>query len=96
MLCVSWARLVIRASVSDKTVVVVHINTFMHPQAMLVDASGVEDDYFLAAIRKQAPILNIPLIELPENAHSRLGWLTKLDSSSLGGKCAGVWRFRLS
>lgn len=58
----------------------------MHPQALLVDASGAEEDYFLAAVRKQAPVSGIPLIELPENAHSRLPWITRLDSSSLAGK----------
>ena len=58
----------------------------MHPQALLVDASGMEEDYFLASIRKQAPISGIPLIELPEHAPSRLGWIVKLDSSSLAGK----------
>ncbi|KAK4156527.1 hypothetical protein C8A00DRAFT_12560 [Chaetomidium leptoderma] len=60
-----------------------YINNYMHPQALVVDASGSEHDYFLAGIRKQAPVLGIPLIELPENAHSRLAWITKLDSSSL-------------
>jgi hypothetical protein len=57
----------------------------MHPQALLVDASGLEEDYFLAGTRKQAPASGIPLIELPENAHSKLAWVTKLDSSSLAG-----------
>ncbi|KAL2023399.1 hypothetical protein VTK56DRAFT_2756 [Thermocarpiscus australiensis] len=60
-----------------------HINNYMHPQALLVDSSGVEEDYFLAAVRKQAPALGIPVIGLPDNAHSRLAWITKLDSSSL-------------
>jgi hypothetical protein len=62
-----------------------HINNYMHPQALIVDASGPEDDYFLSGIRKQAPASGIPLIVLPENAHSRLAWITKLDSSSLAG-----------
>ncbi|SPQ19945.1 fe446de8-c8b1-46b6-acf4-6c25e5705497 [Thermothielavioides terrestris] len=60
-----------------------HINNYMHPQAVIIDASGNEEDYFLAGIRKQAPVSEVPLIELPEDAHSRLGWMTKLDSSSL-------------
>jgi hypothetical protein len=58
----------------------------MHPQATLVDASGLEEDYFTPGIRKQAQVSGIPVIELPEDAHSRLGWITKLDSSSLAGK----------
>jgi hypothetical protein len=57
----------------------------MHPQALIVDASGLEEDYFLAGVRKQAPVSGIPLVELPGDAHSRLAWITKLDSSSLAG-----------
>ncbi|KAK4227859.1 hypothetical protein QBC38DRAFT_476745 [Podospora fimiseda] len=60
-----------------------HINNYMHPQTILIDVSGEEEDFFLGSIRKQAPKSGIPIIELPENAHSRLGWITKLDSSSL-------------
>ncbi|KAL2131536.1 hypothetical protein VTI74DRAFT_4913 [Chaetomium olivicolor] len=60
-----------------------HINNYMHPQAIVVDTSGVEEEYFLSAIKKQAGVSGIPLIELPENASSRLAWLAKLDSSSL-------------
>ncbi|KAH6856542.1 hypothetical protein B0I37DRAFT_412460 [Chaetomium sp. MPI-CAGE-AT-0009] len=60
-----------------------HINNYMHPQAVIIDGSGVEEDYFLAGVRKQAPVSGMPLIELPKNAHSRLAWITKLDASSL-------------
>ncbi|KAK4161282.1 hypothetical protein QBC43DRAFT_99623 [Cladorrhinum sp. PSN259] len=60
-----------------------HINNYMHPQTVFIDVSGEEEDYFLRAVRKQAPQSGIPLIELPENAYSRLGWITKLDSRSL-------------
>ena len=76
------------------SLVIDHINKYMHPQALLVDVSGMEEDYFLASIRKQAPISGIPLIELPEHAPSRLGWIVKLDSSSLAGK--GTTRTRRS
>ncbi|KAJ4300305.1 hypothetical protein N0V88_002978 [Collariella sp. IMI 366227] len=62
-----------------------HINNYLHPQALLVDASAVEEDYFVSALRKQAPVSGIPLIELPENANFKLAWITKLDSSSLAG-----------
>lgn len=62
-----------------------HINNYMHPQAMIIDASGLEEDYFLTSMRKQAPDLSIPLIELPENSITQLGWISKLDSSSLAG-----------
>ncbi|KAL2200575.1 hypothetical protein P885DRAFT_66233 [Corynascus similis CBS 632.67] len=60
-----------------------HIKKYMHPQAAIVDASGSEEEYFMSGFRKQARDSKIPLIELPENAHSRLAWITKLDSSSL-------------
>lgn len=63
-----------------------YIHHYMHPQAVFVDTSGAEEDYFLAAFRKQAPDLGIPVIELPEKAESILSWVTKLDSSSLAGK----------
>ncbi|KAL2153283.1 hypothetical protein VTH82DRAFT_4438 [Thermothelomyces myriococcoides] len=60
-----------------------HIHKYMHPQAVIVDASDSEEDYFLSGIRRQAADSRIPLIELPENARSRLSWITQLDSSSL-------------
>lgn len=62
-----------------------HINNYMHPQAMIIDASGLEEDYFLTSMRKQAPDSGIPLIELPENSVTQLAWISKLDSSSLAG-----------
>lgn len=59
----------------------------MHPQAVFVDASGNEEEYFLPAARAQASEEGIPsLIELPEGAQKRLGWITKLDSASLAGE----------
>ncbi|KAL2264322.1 hypothetical protein VTK26DRAFT_7288 [Humicola hyalothermophila] len=60
-----------------------YIQNYMHPQAMFVDVSGPEEDYFLAAARNRALELGIPLVELPEHAYSTLSWVTKLDSSSL-------------
>ncbi|VBB83928.1 Putative protein of unknown function [Podospora comata] len=60
-----------------------HIYKYMHPQVLFLDASGVEEHYFLDGIRKQADVSGVPIIELPKNAHSRLSWMTKLDSSSL-------------
>ncbi|KAK4178206.1 hypothetical protein QBC36DRAFT_299552 [Triangularia setosa] len=60
-----------------------HIYKYMHPQVLLLDASGTEEHYFLNGIRKQADALGVPVIDLPKNAHSRLSWVTKLDSSSL-------------
>jgi hypothetical protein len=55
----------------------------MHPQAIIIDGTDTEEDYFLKGMRKQASELKTPVIELPENAGSRLGWIAKLDSASL-------------
>ena len=60
-----------------------HINGYMFPQAILIDNSGVEDEFFLKALRERAPALGKTLIELPGNAEQSLRWITKLDSSSL-------------
>ncbi len=63
-----------------------HIHSYMHPQALVIDASDLEEDYFVAGIRKQAPASGVPVIEIPQNARSRLAWITKLDSLSLAGR----------
>ncbi|KAK3318539.1 hypothetical protein B0H66DRAFT_603121 [Apodospora peruviana] len=60
-----------------------HINSYMHPQAVLVDGSSTEQAYFLEAMRSQSPTLGFPVIELPSNSLKHLGWMAKLDSSSL-------------
>ncbi|KAK0715719.1 hypothetical protein B0H67DRAFT_248278 [Lasiosphaeris hirsuta] len=60
-----------------------HINSYMHPQAVIVDSSPVETRIFLEAMRVQVSSMNVPLIELPEDAPTQLAWITKLDSSSL-------------
>ncbi|EAA33065.3 hypothetical protein GE21DRAFT_5699 [Neurospora crassa] len=60
-----------------------HVQTYMHPQAVLVDASGEEEEYFLPAARAQASEEGFPLIELPKGAQKHLAWMTKLDSASL-------------
>jgi hypothetical protein len=58
----------------------------MHPQAVVVDASTIENDYFLRAIRMQARGMGVPVIDLPQDSQKHLAYITKLDSSSLGGK----------
>ncbi|OBT88298.1 hypothetical protein VE02_03397 [Pseudogymnoascus sp. 03VT05] len=60
-----------------------HINSYMHPQAVIVDNSGTEEEYFLAGIRDRSIEIGRTLIELPYNAEQSLMWLTRLDSSSL-------------
>lgn len=61
-----------------------HINTYMHPQAVIISLE-LEETFFLKAIRDAAAGLDLAknLIELPANAEDRLAWMTKLDSSSL-------------
>jgi hypothetical protein len=62
----------------------------MHPQALIVDASPTENDYFLRAIRVQARGMGLPVIDLPQNSQKHLAYITKLDSSSLSGKYSSV------
>jgi hypothetical protein len=63
-----------------------HINTFVHPQATFIDASGAEEIWFLKGIRERASGLGRTVIDLPENAEENLMWLTMLDSASLSGE----------
>lgn len=63
-----------------------HITTYMHPQAVIIDNSGTEEEYFLTGVKYKSAELGRTLIELPENAEQNLMWLTRLDSSSLNGK----------
>ncbi|KND93143.1 hypothetical protein TOPH_02199 [Tolypocladium ophioglossoides CBS 100239] len=60
-----------------------HINTYIHPQAILIDSTGAEEKYFLRGMRDQVRSTKAALIELPEKPGSRLSWMTKLDSSAL-------------
>ena len=62
-----------------------HINTFVHPQATFIDASG-EEEIFMKGLEKRANTLGRTVIELPENAEQTLMWTTLLDSSSLSCK----------
>ncbi|KAJ4310097.1 hypothetical protein N0V84_011147 [Fusarium piperis] len=60
-----------------------YINNFMHPQAIIVDGSHLEDDYFLRSIRDQVMGTKSALIELPDKPETRFSWISKLDASSL-------------
>ncbi|KAI8679738.1 hypothetical protein NCS57_00252400 [Fusarium keratoplasticum] len=60
-----------------------YINNFMHPQAIIVDGSHLEDDYFLRSIRDQVMATKSALIELPDKPETRFSWISKLDASSL-------------
>ncbi|KAG4444223.1 hypothetical protein IFR05_000320 [Cadophora sp. M221] len=60
-----------------------HINTFIHPQATLIDASGEEESWFSRGLKDRAITLGRTVIELPDNAEKNLMWLNLLDSASL-------------
>ncbi|KAK4214826.1 hypothetical protein QBC37DRAFT_141170 [Rhypophila decipiens] len=60
-----------------------HINSYMHPQVVLIDGSETEESYFLDAMRAQSSEIPFNLIELPNNGLKRLNWISKLDSSAL-------------
>jgi len=60
-----------------------HINTFIHPQATFVDASGEEEIWCLKGIKDRAVTAGRTVIDLPGNAEQNLMWITMLDSSSL-------------
>lgn len=67
-----------------------HINTFVHPQATLVDGSGEEELFFLKGIKSRAASLGRTIIELPNNAEQYLMWVTLLDSASLSGMFSAI------
>lgn len=62
-----------------------HINTFIHPQVILIDNPSREDAFFVNALRSKAMDLRKSLIELPADATENLMWITRLDSGSLAG-----------
>ncbi|QUC20186.1 uncharacterized protein UV8b_04427 [Ustilaginoidea virens] len=59
------------------------IDAFMHPQAIIIDSSSAEEDYFLAPARDQILATQSALIELPERSRNSLSWISKLDSAAL-------------
>lgn len=68
-----------------------HINTFVHPQATFIDASGEEEAWFLKGIRDRGVAAGRTLIDLPEDAEQNLMWITLLDSASLSCMLAPSW-----
>ena len=60
-----------------------HISKYMHPQVVFVDGSAEEEQFLLEGARLQSSELHFPVIELPRNGPKKLGWASKLDSSSL-------------
>ena len=62
-----------------------HIQTFIHPQIIIIDDPDREDDVFVNAIRSKSMEIGKGVIELPSNAMEIMMWLTRLDSGSLAG-----------
>lgn len=60
-----------------------HVNDFMHPQAMIMDDSKLEDEFFTQAMRFKADESGRPLIEVPAGRYEQFMWMTRLDSGSL-------------
>lgn len=60
-----------------------HINDFMHPQAIIMDDSTVEDKYFTRAMRSKAKDMGRALIEVPAGRYEQFLWMTRLDSGGL-------------
>ncbi|KAF2765365.1 hypothetical protein EJ03DRAFT_331043 [Teratosphaeria nubilosa] len=60
-----------------------HVNDFMHPQAMIMDDSSKEDEFFTRAMRAEARKYGRPLIEIPAGKYEEFFWVTRLDSGSL-------------
>lgn len=63
-----------------------YINLYMHPQAILIDSTSNEEDFFLAGVRDEVRGTPSALIELPDRPSESLAWVTKLDSTSLSGR----------
>jgi hypothetical protein len=60
-----------------------HINYYMHPQAIIIDGSGNEDEFFLKGLQMQSNAMGKTLINLPSDAAQNIRWITRLDSISL-------------
>lgn len=70
--------------------IIVYLETYIHPQAVIVDATETEETTFLEALHAYFEKSDQSIIELPHNGAQRLGWLAKLDSASLSGVSNGV------
>lgn len=62
------------------------VDKYLKPQAILVDASRKEDEWFREWIKSKALDLETTIIELPEYAEESLKWISLLDAKSLSGK----------
>jgi hypothetical protein len=55
----------------------------MHPQAVIMDDSSLEDQWFTRQIRVKSSKFEWPVIELPAGASERLYWLSRLDAQAI-------------
>lgn len=66
-----------------------HIQTFVHPQVIIIDNPSREDLFFITALRSKAMDIGKSVIELPVDAAENMMWITRLDSASLAG--LSIW-----
>lgn len=62
-----------------------HIQTFVHPQVIIIDNPSREDTFFVTTLRSKAMDIGKSIIELPSDATQNMMWITRLDSGSLAG-----------
>jgi len=60
-----------------------HIHIYMHPQAVIIDDSTIEDAFFIRALRSKLGLLATPLIEIPKGKYEDFLWMTRLDTGGL-------------
>ena len=60
-----------------------HINSFLHPQAAIIDDAESEDSFFTRGIRARTKVMNMPLIEIPSGRSDDMMWISRLDAGSL-------------
>ncbi|GAM85062.1 hypothetical protein ANO11243_030650 [Dothideomycetidae sp. 11243] len=60
-----------------------HVNSWMHPQVVIMDDEAVEDAFFIRGMRGKMKELNRPVIEIPSGQYDHFWWLTRLSSASL-------------
>ena len=62
-----------------------YIQTFVHPQVIIIDNPSREDNFFVTTLRSKAMYIGKSIIELPLDATENMMWITRLDSGSLAG-----------
>ncbi|KAF2968421.1 hypothetical protein GQX73_g5151 [Xylaria multiplex] len=60
-----------------------HLNAYIHPQAIILDASNDEETFFTRGVKQHVKVSKTTLIELPRLASKSLSWITMLDSAAL-------------